>query len=152
MWLSTAARSVASRAGAPSGFCSLTPRRVPTNISRASLGQALRLNEVHYTMARVPSTGWRFTTAETMHCESGRLVTGLKERFFRPHTAAWSSTGPRQERCRGRLRGEGPNAGLPAQWRFGMLQAELLDRPEGEGSVQAFPDGGNEWFTVVKGH
>ena len=30
-----------------------------------------------------------------------------------------------------------------------VLQAELLDRPSGEGSVQAFPDGGSEWFTVA---
>ena len=30
-----------------------------------------------------------------------------------------------------------------------VLQAHLLERPEGEGSVQAFPDGSSEWFTVA---
>ena len=31
-----------------------------------------------------------------------------------------------------------------------VLQADMFERPEGEGSVQAFPDGGSEWFAVVK--
>ncbi len=31
-----------------------------------------------------------------------------------------------------------------------VLQAELLGRPNGEGSLQAYPDGSSEWFAVIK--
>ena len=30
-----------------------------------------------------------------------------------------------------------------------VLHAILLDRPDGVGSIQAYPDGSNEWFTVL---
>ena len=118
------------------------------NISRASLGQALRLNEVHYTSEGAIDWVEVYNGGDDAVNLDGLSLASRRD---------FSDRIP--------LLGQAPGLGrnvvavdfearaqMPVYLLNGdsLLQAELLDRPEGEGSVQAFPDGGNEWFTVAK--
>ncbi|MCH2592855.1 MAG: lamin tail domain-containing protein [Pedosphaera sp.] len=118
------------------------------NMSRASLGQALRLNEVHYTSEG--AIDW----VEVYNGGDGAVnLDGLSlatRRDFSDRTPLLGEVpgyGRNVIAVDFEARGQMPIYLLNGD---SVLQAELLDRPEGEGSVQAFPEGGNEWFTVAK--
>ena len=118
------------------------------NMSRASLGQALRLNEVHYTSEG--AIDW----VEVYNGDDGAVnLDGLSlatRRDFSDRTPLLGQApglGRNVVAVDFEARGQMPIYLLNGN---SVLQGELLDRPEGEGSVQAFPEGGNEWFTVAK--
>ena len=117
------------------------------NMSRASLGQALGLNEVHFTSEG--TIDW----VEVYNGGDGAVnLDGLSVATRRDFSDRTPLLG--QVPGRGTAVVEvdfSPRGQLPIYLLNGdtVLQALQLDRPRGGGSVQAFPDGGSEWFTVA---
>ena len=117
------------------------------NMSRASLGQALGLNEVHFTSEG--TIDW----VEVYNGGEGAVnLDGLSVATRRDFSDRTPLLG--QVPGRGTAVVEvdfSPRGQLPIYLLNGdtVLQALQLDRPRGGGSVQAFPDGGSEWFTVA---
>ncbi|MEE2947580.1 MAG: lamin tail domain-containing protein [Verrucomicrobiota bacterium] len=115
------------------------------NMSRASLGQALGLNEVHYTAEG--GIDW----VELYNASEGAVdLAGLSVSTRRDFSDRTPLLG--QAASRGTVvvsvdfegRGQMPLYLLNGEK---VLQAILPEPPRGVGSVQAHPDGSREWFT-----
>ena len=117
------------------------------NMSRSALGQALGLNEVHY------APDGRIDWVELYNGGEGAVdLDGLSvatRRDFSDRTPLLGqapSRGTAVVAVDFEARGQAPLYLLNGDT---VLQALLPDRPSGEGSVQSFPDGSREWFTVA---
>ena len=117
------------------------------NMSRASLGQALGLNEVHFTSEG--DIDW----VELYNGGEGAVnLDGLSVATRRDFSDRTPLLGQAPGRGRKVVAVDFEAAGqMPIYLLNGdtVLQAELLGRPNGEGSLQAYPDGSGEWFTVA---
>ncbi|HJN82950.1 MAG TPA: lamin tail domain-containing protein [Verrucomicrobiota bacterium] len=118
------------------------------NMSRASLGQALGLNEVHFTSEG--AIDW----VELYNGGEGAVnLDGLSVATRRDFSDRTPLLGQAPGRGRKVVAVDFEAAGqMPIYLLNGdtVLQAELLGRPNGEGSLQAYPDGSSEWFAVIK--
>ncbi len=117
------------------------------NMSRASLGQALDLNEVHFTSEGAIDWVELYNSGEGVVNLDGLSV--ATRRDFSDRTPLLGQA-PGHDRAVVAVNFEAKGQ-MSIYLLNGntVLQAELLERPEGEGSVQAFPDGSSEWFTVA---
>ena len=117
------------------------------NMSRASLGQALGLNEVHFTAEG------KIDWVEVYNGGDGAVdLAGLSVATRRDFSDRTPLLG--QAPSRGTVVVPvdfSPRGQMPLYLLNGdtVLQALLPERPSGGGSAQAFPDGGSEWFAVA---
>ena len=115
------------------------------NMSRASLGQALSLNEVHFTAEG--AIDW----VEVYNGGDGVVdLAGLSVATRRDFSDRTPLLGQAPGRGTAVVTvGFSPRGQAPLYLLNGdtVLQALQPDRPSGGGSVQAYPDGSGEWFT-----
>ena len=116
------------------------------NVSRESLGESLSLNEVHF------SADGRLDWVELFNSSEGLVsLEGLSVATRRDFSDRTPLSGQVAARAAGVVdidiesRRQMPFFLLNGNT---VLHAILLDRPDGAGSMQAYPDGSNEWFTV----
>ncbi|MDC0309614.1 lamin tail domain-containing protein, partial [bacterium] len=127
-------------------FTDATPET--TNMSRAALGQALGLNEVHFNGEGAIDWLEFYNSGEgTVNLEGLSVATRRDFSDRIPLLGQAPGRGRNVVAVDFEARGQMPIYLLNGDT---VLQAEMFERPDGEGSVQAFPDGGREWFTVVK--
>ncbi len=116
------------------------------NVSRESLGESLRLNEVHF------SEDGRMDWVEFYNGGEGAIsLEGLSlatRRDFSDRTPLFGQVvenGKEVVEIDIESRGQMPLFLLNGNT---VIQSLLLSRPDRAGSMQAYPDGSNEWFTV----
>ena len=127
-------------------FTDATP--ATTNMSRASLGQALGLNEVHFNGEGAIDWVELYNSGEGTVNLDGLSVATRRDFSDRiPLLGQVPGRGINVVAVDFEARGQMPIYLLNGD---SVLQSEMFEGPEGEGSVQAFPDGGSEWFAVVK--
>ena len=118
-------------------------------MSRASLGQALGLNEVHYTAEGGIDWVELYNSGEGAVDLDGLSVATRRDFSDRtPLLGQAPSRGTAVVAVEFEGRGQAPVYLLNGDT---VLQALVPERPRGEGSVQAYPDGSREWFTVANG-
>ncbi|MDE0867102.1 MAG: lamin tail domain-containing protein, partial [Rubripirellula sp.] len=127
-------------------FTDATP--ATANMSRALLGQSLSLNEVHFNSEGAIDWVELYNGGEGVVDLDGLSVTTRRDFSDRtPLFGQVSARGRNVVTVNFEARGQMPIYLLNADT---VMQAEMFERPDGEGSVQAFPDGGSEWFAVAK--
>ena len=115
------------------------------NMSRAGLGQALSLNEVHFTAEGRIDWVELYNAGEGTVDLAGLSISTRRDFSDRaPLVGKATSRGMAVVAIDFESRGQMPLYLLNGEK---VLQAILPDRPRGEGSLQAYPDGGREWFT-----
>ena len=116
------------------------------NASRESLGESLSLNEVHFSQDGRLDWLEFFNNGEGLISMDGLSLATRRDFSDRiPLTGQVSGGATRVIDVDIESRKQMPIFLLNGN---NVMHAILLDRPDGVGSVQAYPDGSNEWFSV----